>query len=151
MRRASLGVLSAAAKAATTTRKIARPRKATVSSAVWASPVNVSSTSARVGKASMESWFQMPVSATASPTAALTKPQARSIANESAIPTATPPGATYVEAVEAWVTTNAWRKRRPGSAAIHGGANVTRLRIVAPARSAMSFHDSPLTTPQTSR
>jgi hypothetical protein len=29
------------------------------------------------------------------------------MANESAKPTAAPPGAMYVEAVEAWVTTNA--------------------------------------------
>ena len=41
----------------------------------------------------MASWFHTPVTATASPTAALTYPHARSIAKESAIPTATPPGA----------------------------------------------------------
>ena len=41
------------------------------------------------------------------PDAVPAKPQPRSIANDSAIPTAAPPGATYVEAVEACVTTNA--------------------------------------------
>ena len=57
----------------------------------------------------------------------------------------------YVDAVDAWVTTNAWRKGRPGSAAIQGGANVTRFRAVAPASSAMSVQESVLTTSQTSR
>ncbi len=104
-----------------------------------------------MGKASIASWFQTPVRATARPTAGLANPHARSIVNESAIPTATPAGATYVEAVEAWVTTNAWRKRRPGSAAIQGGANVARFSRVAPRRRAMSVHESIVTAPQTSR
>ena len=85
-----------------------------MSSAVLDSPVSVSSPSPIVGKASIASWFQTPVTATASPTGEPAKPQARSIANESAIPTATPPGAMYVDAVDAWVTTNAWRKRKAG-------------------------------------
>jgi hypothetical protein len=90
---ARVGVLSPAANAAMATTKIARPRYATVSSAACASPVSASSTRAIVGNASMASWFQMPVTATARPTSEPAKPQARSIAKESAMPTATPAGA----------------------------------------------------------
>ena len=36
--------------------------------------------------------------------------------------------ATYVSAVEAWVNGSACRRRSPGRAIIHGGANVTMLR-----------------------
>ena len=70
----------------------------------------------------MMSWFQTPVTVTASATGRPLNPQPRNIAKETAMPGAAPPGATYVEAVDACVTTNAWRKRRPGSAACHGGA-----------------------------
>ena len=56
----------------------------------------------------------MPVTATASPTGAAAKPQERSIVNEPAMPTAAPAGATIESAVDAWLITNAWRKRSPG-------------------------------------
>jgi hypothetical protein len=38
----------------------------------------------------------------------------------------------YVDAVEAWVTTSARRKPRPGSVAMKGGANVTIQDGAAP-------------------
>ena len=56
-------------------------------------PVSARSASPTVGKASIASWFQTPVTATARLTAAAWKPHARSIAKDSAIPTATPAGA----------------------------------------------------------
>jgi len=65
-------------------------------------------------------------------------------------PTAAPPGAMYVEAVDAWVSTNARRKPRPGSAIIHGGAKVTRFSSVAATSAAICSQDSCLTTDQTS-
>ena len=49
------------------------------------------------------------------------------------MPIAAPPGATIESAVDAWVIASACRKRRPGSATIHGGANVARFSAVAPA------------------
>ena len=67
---------------------------AIVSSAAWGVPVSARSASATVGNASMASWFQTPVTATARLTGAAAKPQPRSMANDSAIPTATPAGAT---------------------------------------------------------
>ena len=104
-----------------------------------------------MGKASVESWFQMPVTATARPTGALPKPQERSIEYEPAIPTAAPAGETSESAVDAWLMTNAWRKPIPGKAAIHGGANVTRLITVATVRTAASVQVSVWMTLQTSR
>jgi hypothetical protein len=55
----------------------------------------------------------------------------------------------YVDAVEACVSAKALRKPRPGNAAIHGGAKVTRLSTVARSRAATCCHESPLTTRQT--
>ena len=52
------------------------------------------------------------------------------------MPMASPPGSTFAAAVEACVITRALRKERRGSAAIQGGAKVSRLRIAAPASSA---------------
>ena len=60
-----------------------------------------------IGKPRIASWFQTPISVTASATAPPSKCQARSIAKETAMPGAAPPGATYVEAVDACVMTNA--------------------------------------------
>ena len=71
----------------------ARPTTAIVCSAVPSPPVSVSSASASVGKPRMASWFQTPVSVTASATWSAWKPQANSIAAEIPIPTAGPPGA----------------------------------------------------------
>ena len=99
----------------------------------------------------MASWFQTPVSVIARVTSAVRKPQARSIPQEPAIPTAAPPGAMIESAVDACVIANAWRKRRPGSVTIHGGAKVTRLSTVAPISTSTHSQVSVLTTPQTSR
>ncbi len=104
-----------------------------------------------IGKASVESWFQTPVTATASPTGPLPNPQERSIEYEPAIPTAAPAGETSESAVEAWLIMNAWRKPIPGSAAIQGGANVTRLITVATVRTTASSQPSVFITLQTSR
>ena len=90
------------------------PIRAIVRSSGWPSPSAVSIASATIGKPKMISWFQTPVSVTASVTSPVVKPQPRSMSADTAIPGAKPPGAMYVEAVEAWVTTNAWRKPRPG-------------------------------------
>ena len=103
------------------------------------------------GKPKMMSWFQTPVTVTASATGRPLNPQPRSIAKETAMPGAAPPGATYVDAVEACVTTNAWRKPRPGSAACHGGAYVRTFTIEATASASSPSQVSVLTTPQTSR
>ena len=112
-------------------------------------PWTVRSASAITGKPRIANWFQTPVTATASVTALDLKPQRRSIPKDIAIPTAGPPGATTVSAVDACVTTNACRKRSPGSAAIQGGAKVARLSTVAPPSRAQSCHENPLTTSQT--
>ena len=71
-----------------------------------------------IGKPRITNWFQTPVTTTASPTGRPLKPQARSIANDVAMPTAAPPGATIESADDARVTRAACRYRRPGSAAI---------------------------------
>ena len=99
----------------------------------------------------MMSWFQTPVTVTASATGRPLNPQPRSIANDTAMPGAAPPGATYVDAVDAWVTTNAWRKPSPGSAAIQGGAYVRTFTSDATASATNDSHVSVLTTSQTSR
>ncbi len=86
-------------------------------------PETVSSASATAGDPSCRNWFQTPVTVTASATAPGSKPQARNIPYARAIPTAGPPaGATYVDAVEAWVTVSAGTNLSPGSAAMNGGA-----------------------------
>ena len=74
-----------------------------------------------IGKPRITNWFQTLVTTTASPTGRPLKPHARSIANDVAIPTAAPPGATDDSAVEASVTRVAWRYESPGSAATSGG------------------------------
>jgi hypothetical protein len=48
------------------------------------------------------------------------------------------------------VTVSAGRKPRPGSAAIHGGANVTMLSATVTSRTAIQPHESSLTASQTS-
>ena len=68
------------------------------------------------------SWFQTLITATARPTGRPRKPQARSIVNDVATPTAAPPGATIDNAVDASVTRVARRYESPGSEATHGGA-----------------------------
>jgi hypothetical protein len=50
------------------------------------------------------SWFQMLVTATASPTGRPSNPHTLSIPNEVAIPVGAPPGATIETAVDARVT-----------------------------------------------
>src|SRR5436190_43989 len=80
---------------------------ATIFRVVFDPPANVSSASATAGATSMKSWFHRPVSVTASVTAAGVNPQPRSIANASPMPTAAPPGATYVDAVDACAITDA--------------------------------------------
>ena len=94
---------------------------ATNSSVRLLPPSAATPASAMIGMPRMTSWFQTPVTTTASPTGRPLKPHALSIANEVAIPTAAPPGATVDMAVEASVTRVACRYRRPGNAAIHGG------------------------------
>ena len=60
-----------------------------------------------MGKPRIASWFQTPTTVTASATAPLSKCQPRSIAKDTATPGAAPPGAMYVDAVDACVITNA--------------------------------------------
>ena len=88
--------------------------KAAVPSSAVSPPFTLSRKSATTGKTRLASWFQTPVSVIARVTSAERKPQARSIPQEPAIPTAAPPGAMIESAVDACVTTNACRKRRPG-------------------------------------
>ena len=73
--------------------KTIRPMIATICRVVFPSPARVSSPSATAGAASMNSWFQTPMSVTASATADPANPQPISIAAEIPIPTAAPPGA----------------------------------------------------------
>ena len=80
----------------------------------------------------------MPAIATARPTAAGSYLHDRSIEYDAAMPTAAPAGETIDSAVEAWVIAIASRNPRPGSAAIHGGGKVARLRTTAPARRSQS-------------
>src|SRR5262245_7005888 len=104
-----------------------------------------------MGKPKMTSWFQTPVTVTASVTGRPLKPQARNIANDTAIPGAKPPGAMYVDAVDACVTTNACRNLRPGRAACQGGAYVARFTSTTASSARTCGHESALTTCQTSR
>ena len=67
------------------------------------------------------------------------------------MPTAAPAGATIESAVEAWVIISAGQKRRPGSAAIHGGAKVQMFSAVAAINATTHGHEMSLTTSQTSR
>ena len=67
----------------------------------------VSSASATTGNVRFASWFQMPVTATASATGAAAKPHERSIEYEPAMPTAAPAGETSESAVDACVITSA--------------------------------------------
>ena len=92
-RRAIPALDRASAKPPATTTNTASPIVAIVRSEVLSPPVSVSSTSASVGKPRIASWFQIPVSVTASATSSAWKPQAKSIAAEMPIPTAGPPGA----------------------------------------------------------
>ena len=122
---------------------------ATVCRAAPLPPVSVSSASAIAGKPRIASWFQIPVSVTASATSSAWKPQASSIAAETPTPTTGPPGARYVPAVEACVTVSACRKRRPGSAAIQGGANVTMFSRTVASKIPIHAHESIFTWSQT--
>ena len=65
--------------------------------------LGVSRASATTGNARFASWFQIPVIATARPTAAAGNPQDRSIEYDAAMPTAAPAGETIESAVDAWV------------------------------------------------
>ena len=71
-----------------------------------------------IGKPRITNWFQTLCTTTASPTGRPLKPHARNIANDVAIPTAAPPGATDESALDASVTREARRYESPGSAAI---------------------------------
>jgi hypothetical protein len=62
---------------------------------------------ATTGRSRFESWFQIPVMATARATSPDSKPHARRSPNEPAIPTIPPPGAMYVNAVDACVNGSA--------------------------------------------
>ena len=77
-------------------------------------------------------------------------PQALSIANELAIPTAAPPGATVESAVEASVTRVARRYDSPGSAATHGGPYVAVFSTTEATSRTIHSHERLLTTAQTS-
>jgi hypothetical protein len=135
----------------TTAARTSVPTIAAVLSPGCPSPEAVRRASATTGRARLASWFQTPAIATATPTERRSKPHERSIENEPAMPTAAPAGETIESAVEACVSTIACRKRRPGSADIHGGANVTRLSATAPASRAQSCQSSPRSTSSTSR
>ena len=87
---------------------------------------------------------------TASPTGRPLKPHARNIANDVAIPTAAPPGATDESALEARVAREARRYESPGSAATSGGPYVTRFSSAASASTTSHRHDTVCTTSQTS-
>ena len=101
------------------------------------------SATATTGNANTDSWFQIPVIVTASATGFPRRPHERSIANEAAMPTGAPPGTSELNAVEACVMLNALSKPRPGSATIHGGANVKILTTVARNRAATHGQVSP--------
>ena len=108
------------------------------------------SVTATTGSSRFESWFQIPVIATARATSPDSNPQARRRPKEPAIPTSPPPGAMYVNAVDAWVNGSACRNGRPGSASIQGGAYVTMLRTTTPASRRSHFASRLLTISQTS-
>ena len=104
-----------------------------------------------IGYERFAAWFQRLTTVTARAISRPEKPQRRSTPYEPAIPTAAPPGTTIESAVEACVRAKAERKSRPGSATIHGGAKVRRLRIVAATSASTHGHDRPRTTAHTSR
>ena len=93
----------------------------------------------------------MPAIATARPTAPGSNFQDRSIEYDAAMPTAAPAGETIDSAVDACVMAIASRKPSPGSAAIHGGANVARFSTTAAASTAQSCQSRSRTTSRTSR
>ena len=135
----------------TTTPSTATPMNAAVASAALnSSPSIVSRKTAMIGNARFMSWFQRPTRVTARATSRAGKPQRRVIPYEPAIPTAAPPGNTSDSAVDACVSSIARTKPSPGSAIIHGGANVARLMHVATTSATIHGHDRPFTTCQTS-
>src|SRR4029079_2770942 len=105
---------------------------------------------ARIGTPRMMSWFHTPVTTTASPTGRPLNPHDLSIANDEAIPTAAPPGATVDMAVEARVTLVACRYDSPGSAAIHGGPYVAVFRTTDRISATIHCHSMSLATSHTS-
>ena len=113
--------------------------------------MTASANTATIGYARFASWFQTLTSVTARAIGLVPNPQTLRIPNWPAMPTAAPPGATIESAVEACVIISAGQKRSPGSATIHGGANVQMLRAVAATSATIHGHEISLTTPQTSR
>ena len=111
--------------------------------------MSVSNPSARAGAPNWNSWLQTPVSVTASVMSAARKRHARSMAKLTPIPTAAPPGAMYVEAVDDSETVSAGMNLRPGSADIRGGAYVTMLIAVNTASRTASGHVSVCTASHT--
>src|SRR3954447_12186515 len=66
------------------------------------------------------------------------------------MPAAVPAGRTIESAVDAWATSSAGQKRRPGRQTIQGGANVAMFTAVTPSSATIHGHDSVWTTSQTS-
>ena len=108
------------------------------------------SKTATIGNAKLMSWLHRLTIVSERATSRAGKPQRLVIPYEPAIPTAAPPGNTSESAVDACVSAIARMKPRPGSAIIHGGANVARLMHVATTSATTHSHDRPFTTFQTS-
>jgi hypothetical protein len=111
----------------------------------------VSRKRAMIGYERFANWFQRLTTVTARPISHPANPQRLRIPYAPAIPTAAPAGTTIDSAVDACVSISARRKLRLGSATIHGGAKVSKLRIAAAARATIDSHERSRTTPQTSR
>ncbi len=109
------------AKPTTAKTKITSATTATSSSVRFRPPSAASAATATIGKPRITNWFQMLCTTTARPTGRPVKPHARNIANDVAIPTAAPPGATDESALDASVTREARMYESPGSAATSGG------------------------------
>ena len=92
-------IVSASAPAAAA--ETSRPTVAADRSSGWLPPSAARSANASDGMPKIINWFQTVATVTAVVIAREEKPHAFNIANDSPIPTAGPPGATYVEAVDA--------------------------------------------------
>jgi hypothetical protein len=113
-------------------------------------PVSARPATATTAKVTFANTFQTPVAEIATAFSFALNPHTRSAWYENARPIASPPGSTLEAAVEACDMISARVIDSPGSAAIQGGANVSRLMIAAPARIAMSRPDRLETTSSTS-
>ena len=95
---------------------------AAVARSLVSSPRAVSRNTATIGKKRLRNWFQRLTSVIPRVISRRGRPQLWSIPNETPSPAAVPAGRTSESAVEACVSSIAWKNRSFGSTTSHGGA-----------------------------